>query len=382
MSDPKDALSAGQLRQLAALWDECGGGSAFIAALEREASRVEAEGAKLCAHDFWEWADHRGKCLKCRHCDLEKPIPAPVAGTSPPAKAEGVDAGVVQTAVPPNGLYATATPPSPDTSGDEVVREWENAIVEVFRLAGRYSIQIDRALTDARKAGDRMAQKIATLQTQAQADEDYIAAQRQTIAAAEAQHAAASKMLNEQVEISERLDRELAEARGEIERLTKAIGESCDGQRHELLLGCSRATAAEAERDTLRAMVTQLNDVLSDTLGTLHVINSKAEMCVRWGDDPNLHPVDRAKEIVALRLEAHRRIVDARKILPADLLAQHEAMKRAQKVVGEIEEAYSVYVTALADRQDGVKAGIKFLEAVETSLGSADALSTPAGKEG
>lgn len=54
-----------------------------------------------------------------------------------------------------------------------------------------------------------------------------------------------------------------------------------------------------------------LRSALSETLGSLHNIEARAHMIVRWIDDPNLHPVEEAEAIRRFRAEAHKRIVAA-----------------------------------------------------------------------
>ena len=61
----------------------------------------------------------------------------------------------------------------------------------------------------------------------------------------------------------------------------------------------------------LVSAVENLRHVLSETQGSLHVINASASMIRRWINDPNLHPVERAKEIEVARLKAHERISNA-----------------------------------------------------------------------
>lgn len=60
----------------------------------------------------------------------------------------------------------------------------------------------------------------------------------------------------------------------------------------------------ERRRDHMRQQ-------MSETLGTLHNINYEASMIRQWHADPNCKVPERAKHIEELRLEAHKRLVDA-----------------------------------------------------------------------
>lgn len=57
--------------------------------------------------------------------------------------------------------------------------------------------------------------------------------------------------------------------------------------------------------------IEKLRGVLSETLGSLHVINYFAGNIRRWIADPNLHPEESCKAIEDERLKAHGRIVEA-----------------------------------------------------------------------
>lgn len=57
--------------------------------------------------------------------------------------------------------------------------------------------------------------------------------------------------------------------------------------------------------------IEKLRGVLSETLGSLHVINYQASHIRRWIKDPNVDVEGSCKAIEDKRLEAHERIVDA-----------------------------------------------------------------------
>ena len=76
----------------------------------------------------------------------------------------------------------------------------------------------------------------------------------------------------------------------------------------------------------LQAQVEELRGVLSNTQGSLHVINYKAGMIRRWKDDPKATVSEWAEKIEQERTTAHMRISEALASTP------HSAGRRVEKL--------------------------------------------------
>lgn len=120
-----------------------------------------------------------------------------------------------------------------------------------------------------------------------------------------------------------------------VDRAAKAEQER-DGAQEDAKHCKSVIHTAEKDRAALEAKAAAMREALSETLGSLHVINCAASTIRRRIDDPNLRPTEIAAEIERERLKAHKRISAAlqsdagapylrvlRKMVSAVLLLDH-----------------------------------------------------------